>query len=114
MTLTQGMLDGWATRALGLMGSLTETVTYTRKATQDATGTTTTPLAKVERFRKREIDQNPVLTHQRRIRLVRTAVAFEPAVWDEITQASGEVWQIMSIEGGPGQPFWVVTATQTI
>lgn len=101
------MLDEMATAGLEMLAEVgeTELLTYYSKSSATATPVVYAGLTGwLEQFQIRELGLamggNEVILTDRRARFATSAVLWTPTPWDELTQADGRRWRVMSaLEG---------------
>jgi hypothetical protein len=110
-------LDRAATGIMRMFGDTTELVTYCARATVSATPVDHAALeAHVEQYSDHAVamagltaDGRPtVLREDRQLRIRTALVTWTPTLADEVVRSDGSHWRVMSIRGGPGNPFYLL------
>lgn len=114
---SQAVLDRAARDSMRMFGATCEVATYRSRATSTATPVDHPTLTiHVEAYSDQAIamqslisgDRPTVLREDRRIRIPTASVTWTPTLYDEVLRADGSHWRVMSIAGGPGNPFYLL------
>jgi hypothetical protein len=103
--LSQAVMDSIAQHAVGMYGTLMETVTYLARATPTDTPVSSTVQAKCRAYSARELHAEVLELLDQECRIQTAAVTWQPSHYDQIQRADGTTWMVLSWRDGPGHAW---------